>query len=353
LIRIKGKHPTKDHIVSPANLNYALDVKQLIDPFGRPIDYVRLSVTDRCDLRCHYCMPRGFKDFEEPQDWLTFDEIERVIAAFGRLGVSRIRLTGGEPLVRKNAVELAARLAALPGIEDLSLSTNATRLDKHAQALRNAGVSRINVSLDSLRAARFKAITRGKLAKVLAGLMAARAAGFTPIKINMVAIKGLNDDEIESFARLTTHLPLTIRYIEYMPSGNGEEWKESDMLTIPQIKSHLEHIGKLILIPTGQWDGPAKRFKIDGAIGEIGLIGAVSSHFCEECNRIRLTPDGKIRTCLFSDDEIDVREILRNGGTDQDLKGRLLVALATKPERHHINTHQFKKCQRNMSAIGG
>jgi cyclic pyranopterin phosphate synthase len=169
----------------------------------------------------------------------------------------------------------------------------------------------------------------------------------------MVAIRGLNDDEIESFAELTLRIPLTVRYIEYMPSGNGEEWKEADTLTIAQIKSRLNKVGTLIPIRSDRWDGPARRFRIEGAIGEIGLIGAVSSHFCEECNRIRLTPDGKIRTCLFSDDEIDVREILRSGGTDQDLKERLLAALEAKPERHHINSHHFKKCQRNMSAIGG
>jgi cyclic pyranopterin phosphate synthase len=169
----------------------------------------------------------------------------------------------------------------------------------------------------------------------------------------MVAIQGLNDDEIESFARLTLQLPLTVRYIEYMPSGNGEDWKQADILTIPQIQSRLENVGQLIHIPSDQWDGPAKRFRIKGAIGEIGLIGAVSSHFCGDCNRLRLTPDGKIRTCLFSDEEIDIREILRKGGSDQDLKERLLMALRTKPEKHHINTLQFKKCQRNMSAIGG
>ncbi len=171
---------------------------QLVDPFNRPIEYVRLSVTDRCDLRCGYCMPKGFHDFEEPEHWLDFDEVERVMAAFGRLGVTRVRLTGGEPLVRKDLPQLAERLSALPGIEDLSLSTNATRLTKHAHALKAAGISRINVSLDSLRADRFKDITQGKLQKVLDGLMAARDAGFQPIKINMVVMAGINDDEVSN-----------------------------------------------------------------------------------------------------------------------------------------------------------
>jgi cyclic pyranopterin phosphate synthase len=288
------------------------------------------------------------------QDILTYEEIIRIVRVFASEGISKVRLTGGEPLVRKGIVDFISRLSKIEEIKDLSLTTNGILLKEFAYDLKRAGLKRINISLDSLKKDRFLQITRRDgFEQVWAGIEEALEVGLSPIKINMVAIKGLNDDEIESFARLTIHLPLTIRYIEYMPSGNGEEWQESDILTIPQIKSRLESIGKLIPIPSDQWDGPAKRLRIDGAIGEIGLIGAVSSHFCEECNRIRLTPDGKIRTCLFSDDEIDVREILRNGGTDQDLKGRLLVALAIKPERHHINTHLFKKCQRNMSAIGG
>jgi len=288
------------------------------------------------------------------EDILTYEEILRIVRVFASEGISKVRLTGGEPLIRKGIVDFISRLSKIEEIKDLSLTTNGILLKEFAHDLKQAGLKRINISLDSLKKDRFLQITRRDgFEQVWAGIEETLKVGLSPIKINVVAIKGLNDDEIESFARLTMHLPLTIRYIEYMPSGNGEEWQESDILTIPRIKSRLETIGKLIPIPSDRWDGPAKRFRIDGAIGEIGLIGAVSSHFCEECNRIRLTPDGRLRTCLFSDDETDVREILRNGGSDQDLRGRLLVALATKPERHHISTHQFKKCQRNMSAIGG
>jgi cyclic pyranopterin phosphate synthase len=257
-------------------------------------------------------------------------------------------------LVRKGIVDFIFRLSQIEGIKDLSLTTNGILLKEFAQDLKQAGLKRINVSLDSLRRERFYQITRkDEFERVWGGIEEVLRVGLSPLKINMVAIKGLNDDEIESFAQLTLRLPLTIRYIEYMPSGNGEEWKESDILTIPQIKSRLESLGKLIPIPSDQWDGPAKRFRIEGAIGEIGLIGPVSSHFCEDCNRLRLTSDGKIRTCLFSDEEIDIKELLRKGGSDRDLKERLLLAIRTKPERHHINTYQFKKCQRNMSAIGG
>lgn len=288
------------------------------------------------------------------EEILTYEEILRIVRVFATEGISKVRLTGGEPLVRKGIVDFISRLSQIEEIKDLSLTTNGILLEEFAQDLKQAGLRRINISLDSLRKERFCHITRkDDFERVWAGIEASLRVGFSPIKINMVAIQGVNDDEIESFARLTFRLPLTIRYIEYMPSGNGEEWKETDILTIPRIKSRLENIGKLIPIPSDRWDGPAKRFRMEGAIGEIGLIGPVSSHFCDDCNRLRLTPDGKIRTCLFSDEEIDVKELLRKGGTDRGLKERLLIALRTKPERHHINTHQFKKCQRNMSAIGG
>jgi cyclic pyranopterin phosphate synthase len=326
----------------------------LLDPYKRKINYLRISVTDRCNLRCRYCMPEEGIPLISHQDILTYEEILRIVRVFASEGISKIRLTGGEPLVRKGIADFISRLSQIVEIKDLSLTTNGLFLKDLAEVLKHAGLKRVNISLDSLKRERFYQITRrDDFERVWSGIEEALRVGLAPIKINMVAIRGVNDDEIEAFARLTLHLPVTVRYIEYMPSGNGEDWKKSDLLTTPQIKSRLEKVGPLICITSDPWDGPAKRFRIEGAMGEIGLIGAVSSHFCEECNRIRLTPDGKIRTCLFSDDEIDVREILRNGGTDQDLKERLLVALGTKPERHHINSHQFKKCQRNMSAIGG
>jgi GTP 3',8-cyclase len=326
----------------------------LFDPYRRKINYLRISMTDRCNLRCCYCMPEEGIPLIPHEEILTYEEILRIVHVFAGEGISKIRLTGGEPLVRKGIVDFIFRLSQIEGIKDLSLTTNGILLKEFAQDLKQAGLKRINVSLDSLRRERFYQITRkDEFERVWGGIEEALRVGLFPLKINMVAIKGLNDDEIESFAQLTLHLPLTIRYIEYMPSGNGEEWREDNILTIPQIKNRLERIGNLVPIPSDQWDGPAKRFRIEGAFGEIGLIGPVSSHFCDDCNRLRLTSDGKIRTCLFSDEEIDIKELLRKGGSDRDLKERLLVAISTKPERHHINTYQFKKCQRNMSAIGG
>ena len=326
----------------------------LLDPYKRKINYLRISVTDRCNLRCRYCMPEEGIPLIPRERILSYEELLRIVRVFSKEGISKVRLTGGEPLIRKGIVDFIAHLSRIEELKDLSLTTNGILLREMASGLKRAGLKRVNISLDSLRRDRFLQITRrDEYEKVWEGILESLQVGLSPIKLNMVAIRGVNDDEIESFARLTLHLPLTVRYIEYMPSGNGEPWKESDIVTLPQIKDRLERIGKLLPIPSDTWDGPAMRFTFEGAMGELGLIGAISSHFCQECNRLRLTPDGRIRTCLFSDEEIDVREILRTGGSDRDLEERLLMALQAKPEGHYINTHHFRKCQRNMSAIGG
>jgi GTP 3',8-cyclase len=326
----------------------------LFDPYKRKINYLRISLTDRCNLRCCYCMPEEGVPLIPHRDILTYEEILRVVRIFAGEGISKVRLTGGEPLIRKGIVGFVSDLSRIDGIKDLSLTTNGVLLRELAFGLKQAGLNRVNVSLDSLRRERFRQIARrDEYDRVWSGIEEALRAGLSPIKINMVAIQGVNDDEIEDFARLTLQLPLTVRYIEYMPAGNGKEWNEQSVLTIPQIQDRIGKIGKLISIPPDQWDGPARRYRIEGATGEIGLIGAVSDHFCRECNRLRLTPDGRIRLCLFSDEEIDIRDLLRRGGSDDELREKLRAALLSKPEKHHISTHQFRKCQRNMSAIGG
>ncbi len=326
----------------------------LFDPYQRKINYLRISVTDRCNLRCRYCMPEEGLSLIAHDEILTYEEILRIVRVFAKEGMSKVRLTGGEPLVRNGIVQFISRLSQIEEIRDLSLTTNGLLLKDFASDLKRAGLKRINISLDTLNHEKFSQITRRNgFERVWQGIEEAMRVSLFPIKINMVAIKGLNDDEIEAFARLTLHYPLIVRYIEYMPSGKGDEWKDGEILTVLEIKHRLEGMGNLIPIPSDQWDGPARRYRLEGAMGEIGLIGPVSDHFCGNCNRLRLTPDGKIRTCLFSDEEIDVKRFLRNGGSDEDVKKQLLLALQTKPERHLINTHQFKKCQRNMSAIGG
>ena len=325
---------------------------QLIDPFGRNIEYVRLSVTDKCDLRCFYCLPKGFKGFEEPAHWLTFDEIERVIGVFGALGVSRIRITGGEPLVRKNIPHLAARLAALPGIEDLSLSTNATQLQKQAVALRLAGITRINVSLDSLNAERFHDITGGgQLDQVIAGLMAAKAAGFQPIKINMVAMKGVNEDEIEAMVEFCIEHDFTLRLIETMPMGNTGRAAGDHYLDLQDVKKRLAEKYHLVpgVMPGG---GPARYVQVAGTKLRIGFITPISQHFCATCNRVRLSVDGTLYMCLGQDSKFELRPLLRAGISDADLKQAIYQAIALKPERHEFNEKPAQVI-RFMSMTGG
>ncbi len=325
---------------------------QLIDPFGRKIEYVRLSVTDKCDLRCFYCLPAGFKDFEEPAHWLSFDEIERVIAAFGALGVSRVRITGGEPLMRKNVAQLAARLAVLPGIDDLSLSTNATQLARQARALKAAGVRRLNVSLDSLHPERFHKITGGgNLEQVIEGLMAAKAAGFYPIKINMVAMKDINDDEIEAMVEFCITHDFTLRLIETMPIGSTGQRASAHYLDLQVVKERLAQTYDLIpgMMPGG---GPARYLQVSGTELRIGFITPISQHFCATCNRVRLAVDGTLYMCLGQDHKFELRPLLRAGISDSELKDAIYRAIALKPERHEFNEKPAQVI-RFMAMTGG
>lgn len=323
----------------------------LTDPFGRNIEYVRLSVTDRCDLRCFYCMPQGFSDFETPEHWLTFDEIERVIGAFGRLGVHRVRITGGEPLVRKDLPVLASRLAALPGIDDLSLSTNAVQLSKHSAALCQGGVQRLNVSLDTLRPERFKAITQGKLEKVLDGLMAAKADGFSPIKINMVVMKGVNDDEVEQVVDFCLEHGFTLRFIETMPMGDTGRDASDQFIDLQVIKQRLMQRFELVpgVMPGG---GPARYMQVAGTDLNIGFITPMSQHFCETCNRVRLSVDGTLYMCLGQEHNFALRPLLRSGISDEGLAEAILEAIALKPERHEFS-EKPEQVVRFMSMTGG
>ncbi len=324
----------------------------LTDPFGRAIRYLRVGVTDRCDLRCTYCMPKGFKGFEEPADWLTFDEIERVVGAFAKLGVSRVRLTGGEPLLRRNLPVLASRISALPGIDDLSITTNGTTLAKQAQALRDAGVSRLNISLDSLSEACVTQITGRADAfdRVMLGIHAAQAVGFAPIKINMVVMPGVNDTEIEDMVAYCMGRGLVLRLIETMPVGVTA--RAIGTLPLTQTLAALKDRFGLVpeIMPMG--GGPARYWRQAQGPGQIGVITPISQHFCQTCNRVRLDVTGTLYLCLGQEDTVDLRPLLRDGASDVELEQVIRDAVLRKPWRHEFNDHP-EKIIRFMSQTGG
>jgi cyclic pyranopterin phosphate synthase len=299
-----------------------------------------------------YCLPADYRDFSEPEEWLTFDEIERVIRAFTELGVRRVRLTGGEPLTRHHLPDLAARLHALPRLEDLSLSTNAVQLKKHALPLFQSGVQRINVSLDSLKPERFTAITRGgKLNKVLDGLAAARQAGMRPIKINMVVMKDVNDDEIEDMVKFCIEQDFTLRLIETMPMGDTGRSASNHYMSLEDVRRRLAERFELVptVMPGG---GPARYVSVAGTSLRIGFITPISQHFCAGCNRVRLSADGALYLCLGQEDKMELRPLLRQGIGEEDLKNAIRMAITLKPEKHDFR-EQPQKIVRFMSLTGG
>jgi cyclic pyranopterin phosphate synthase len=322
----------------------------LIDGFGRRVDYLRLSVTDRCDLRCSYCMPEGFKGYEEPERWLNFDEIERLAALFTRLGLTRIRLTGGEPLLRKGLADLASRLSALPGIDDLSVSTNGTQLANHAAQLRKAGVTRLNVSLDSLDRERVRAICkRDVLPQVLEGLEVARREGFRLIKLNMVALPETTDDEVVTMAEYCMERGFVLRLIETMPVG--DTGRSAGFLDLQPMRERLRRRLGLVdgVVPGG---GPARYLVSADGRFQIGFITPISQHFCETCNRVRLSVDGRLYLCLGQDDSVDFCKLLRANRSDAELESALVGALRAKPWRHEFR-EQTQRIVRVMSSTGG
>jgi len=342
------------------------------DSFGRRIDYLRISVTDRCNFRCVYCMPPEGVPWRDMEDILSFEEIERFAAAAVGEGISKIRLTGGEPLVRKGIVEHVARLRAITGIEAIAITTNGVLLPRYAEQLVEAGLTRVNISLDTLDLEVFSAVTRGgKLDDTLAGIDAAFASGMHPVKLNVVVVRSLNQDLL-SFANLTRDRAVHVRFIEYMPvGGEGEPmpggacsadttagaWSIEDHVPSDEIVALLTAqgaaagFGELEKVARGDapggW-GPATYYRFPGAQGTIGVISPLSHHFCGECNRLRLTADGKLRTCLFSDEELDARTVLRQG-TEADLHALIKLALASKPESHNMRIGTLRR----MSQIGG
>jgi cyclic pyranopterin phosphate synthase len=322
------------------------------DSFQRPINYLRISVTDRCNLRCIYCMPEEGVTLMSHRDILSYEEIYTVAKVAAGLGINKIRLTGGEPLVRLGLADLVKMLAGIDTIDDISLTTNGILLAQHAAELKKAGLRRVNVSLDTLKPERFGQITRcGKLEDTLEGIAAAHAAGLDPVKINMVVMAGINDDELTDFATKTIDDGWHVRFIEHMPV-NGDEPAFTRLFSVKEMRKRIETLGKLEPWKVEVGNGPAKYFRLPGAKGTIGFITPVTEHFCYQCNRIRLTADGKLRPCLLSEEEIDLREPLRSGASPDELKRLIEKAIAGKPESHHLAEGKKQK-GRPFSQVGG
>lgn len=324
------------------------------DTFQRNIDYLRISVTDRCNLRCIYCMPDEGVELTSYDEILRLEEIVKIVRSAVMVGIKKIRFTGGEPLVRKGIIDLIKQVKDIPEIEDISLTTNGILLPEMAKNLKKAGLTRVNISLDTLSPQKFAKITRnGQLSKAWLGIEAARDAGLDPVKINTVVIRGLNDDEIFDFVDLTTKMPVHVRFIELMPIGASQYAAHDSYISSDEL---LAMIGKRRdIVPENgvMGSGPARYFRIPGAPGTVGVISPISSHFCGSCNRVRLTAEGQLRPCLQSPREIDLKNPLRNGASEAELANIIRLAINSKPEKHDLAQSGWEGNRRVMNQIGG
>lgn len=325
----------------------------LIDRFNRRVSYLRISVTDRCNLRCRYCAPSLPKPLKQDK-LLTLSEMYRLVRIGANLGIRKVRLTGGEPLCRKGVVHFIEELSSLPQLKDISLTTNGTLLTHSAQKLKDAGLGRINISLDTLDRLKFQRLTGADLFDtVWRGIMQAAEMGLRPIKINVVVMKGFNDDELEEMAQLSMRFPFHVRFIEYMPIGTDPLQARNHFLPISEMRKRLERMAPLLSVTGTRNDGPAQRYRFTDAPGEIGLIGSMSAHFCDSCNRLRLTADGQLRPCLLSEETVDVMTPLRNGASDKALAARFLETIRQKRGKHHMDFTRDQVLQTKMVSIGG
>ena len=338
------------------------DGKRLVDMFERSISYLRVSLTDQCNLRCLYCSPRVVQDKLSSGDLLSHEELLRVIHIAADLGIKKVRLTGGEPLVRRNIEHFIHGLGMVSGLEDIRLTTNGVLLGKYAEKLYESGVRKLNISLDTLKANRFHEITGADLFDtVWASIEKVVSMGFSPVKLNMVTLKGINDDELLDFARLSLSHDVVVRYIEFMPIGKASLWSKDRYLSSEDVQGKLKQLGELKPVQRGNMDGPARIFDLiphkqedfKNNAGKIGFISPISHQFCDKCNRLRLTSEGKLRSCLLSDQETDLKSILRGGGSNDDIRQALIQTILDKPKGHTLKEQEQVSCHGEMSRIGG
>jgi cyclic pyranopterin phosphate synthase len=331
------------------------DGNTLSDSYGRHLTYLRLSVTDRCNLRCIYCVPQSDFSLFPQEDILRFEEIVLVCRAFALAGIKKVRITGGEPLVRRDILELVNSITSVDGIEEVCLTTNGVLLEQYADGLYEAGVRHVNVSLDTLDPGKFMSITgHDCFDRVWRGVMRLVDMGFGPVKINCVVMKGLNDDEIPAMALLSRDYPVDVRFIEFMSVGKGSAWQPASFMSSIEARQGIEAVaGRLEPCGGSHGSGPARMFTLPGSPGRIGFISPLSDHFCASCNRLRLTSDGRLRLCLFSDNEVDIRAMVRKGTGVRELAAFFSDAVGMKPENYEAAGAGVPSCDRRMSKIGG
>jgi cyclic pyranopterin phosphate synthase len=330
-----------------------LNHHKLIDKCNRHLNYLRISITDRCNLRCRYCVPRELIPKLSHTDILTYEEILRVVRVATRLGISKVRITGGEPLVRKGVYHFLKQLVATEGLKDVSLTTNGVLLEDNLEKIQAAGIKRLNISLDTLSPTKYRDITGfDEFDRVWQGIEKAHKMGFHPIKLNVVALKGINDEELVEMAQLSFRYPFHVRFIEYMPIGQSD-FNPGTLLLAPEIKSRISALGKLVPVQVAEHDGPAQRYKFEHATGEIGFIPALSQHFCNKCNRLRLTANGQLRPCLLSHHQENLKARLRQGCSDQELAEIFFTAVKHKPSDHNLAAQDPGRIAGQMNAIGG
>ncbi|MCI5223974.1 MAG: GTP 3',8-cyclase MoaA [Candidatus Electrothrix sp. AR4] len=349
-------------IKSESNHATPLSNTGLTDMFSRTISYLRLSLTDRCNLQCIYCVSEGEDSSHltrlKHDELLNYEELLRVVRIAVAMGISKLRLTGGEPLVRKDIMRFIDQLAEIDNLHDIRITTNGVLLEKYSENLLAAGINKINISLDTLRPERFARITGVDcFAQVWRGIDKAQAMGFSPIKLNMVVMRGINDDELCDFVKMSQETNMQIRFIEFMPIGASSRWDTDTYIASDEIMDRVRKLGALIPVSKGRADGPATMFRAgQEAKGKIGFISPISHHFCDRCNRLRLTSEGMLRSCLLNDQETDLRSVLRRGGSDQDIQETMLTAVRNKPKGHQMEKRikdQGGDCHGRMSRIGG
>lgn len=333
-----------------------------MDMFSRTISYLRLSLTDRCNLKCMYCVTedeqKGCLVKLGREELLTYEELLRIVRVAVEMGISKLRLTGGEPLIRNNIMDFIRQLGEIDGLDDVRITTNGVLLERYGQGLFDAGVTKVNVSLDTLQPDRFADITGVDcFERVWRGIETALAVGFSPVKLNMVVMRHINDDELPAFAELSRKMPLQVRFIEFMPIGTSTRWTRNTYMSSDEIKARFSTLGELIPQEKQQADGPASVFKLGAdAVGSLGFISPISHHFCDRCNRLRLTSEGRLRSCLLHDEETDLKSVIRGGCSDADIRETLLTAIRNKPKGHQM-ADRLKEdgadCHGRMSRIGG